>query len=188
LRSLSTSCSAAFLTNALKLSRAFDALVLVVHHKGWSKQKRPRGFSGLHNNADGQIGCVRQRGELITTLEVEKMKDGPEGEVFTVSLRKITVGFYPDGKEVTTLVVDSIKEGVGHVASRDEEHDPDTNLKLLRAMIDKPVATQREWALAVGVKSHSVVSRRLLALKRDKLVREKLGKWTVTTAGRAAAA
>jgi hypothetical protein len=69
-------------------------------------------------------------------------------------------------------------------ADEREEAEHDTSRRLLQAMVDSPAASQRAWAATIG-KSVSIVSRRLQILKREKLVKETLGKWAVTPAGKA---
>jgi len=68
-----------------------------------------------------------------------------------------------------------------------EKAEHDVSRKLLRVMIERPDAGQRAWAADIRAKSHSTVNRRLHLLKRDKLVKETLGKWAVTPEGRRAA-
>jgi phage gp46-like protein len=68
-----------------------------------------------------------------------------------------------------------------------EKAEHDVSRKLLRVMIDRPDAGQRAWAAEIGAKSHSTVNRRLHALRREKLVKETLGRWAVTPEGRRAA-
>ena len=60
----------------------------------------------------------------------------------------------------------------------------ETSRKLLLAMLDKPDATQSEWARATGVGKTSVCNW-LKKLKADKLVDGTLG-WTVTSRGQKA--
>jgi hypothetical protein len=52
--------------------------------------------------------------------------------------------------------------------------------------MEEPGASQSALAAATGCKSKGTIQRRLQKLKRDKLVKEALGKWTVTPAGREA--
>jgi hypothetical protein len=67
-----------------------------------------------------------------------------------------------------------------------QTQDNDDGLKLLRVMLENPGGTIRDWSTAIG-RSVSTVHGKLLALKREKLVEDILGKWTLTPKGRKAA-
>lgn len=72
--------------------------VLAVAHTGKSDDDT-RGFSGIEDDADFVHSVKRDGTRLVTTLQVEKMKDGPDGHKFDLSLMRVTTG------EETSLVV-----------------------------------------------------------------------------------
>ena len=59
-------------------------------------------------------------------------------------------------------------------------------MTLLRALVAEPGASLSALAAAIGCKSKATVHRRLQKLKRDKLVKDALGKWSVTAEGKKA--
>jgi hypothetical protein len=61
-----------------------------------------------------------------------------------------------------------------------------TQLALLKALIENAKGTQRDWAMEIG-KSVSTVAKTLKKLEKEKLVRNILDKWKVTPAGQKAA-
>ncbi len=77
--------------------------VIVVHHCGHDAT-RPRGHTALLGAVDCQIAVKRSADGLITT-EVERMKDGPEGERTTSRLQVVDVGTDSDGEPITSCVV-----------------------------------------------------------------------------------
>jgi RecA-family ATPase len=72
--------------------------VLAVAHTGKTDDDT-RGFSGIEDDADFVHSVKRDGVTLRTTLAVEKMKDGPDGHKFELSLLKVATG------EETSLVV-----------------------------------------------------------------------------------
>jgi hypothetical protein len=62
--------------------------------------------------------------------------------------------------------------------------DGNLQLALLRAMIENPDGTQREWAMRIGKNNVSAIARLLQKLSKGKYVIESLGKWKATKKGR----
>jgi hypothetical protein len=92
----------AYIRAADAVREAFGCVVIIVHHCGYN-EKRPRGHSSLTDAADAQIAITRD-GDTITA-EVEKMKDGPEGETIISELLLVRIGTDPDGDPITSRVV-----------------------------------------------------------------------------------
>jgi hypothetical protein len=81
----------------------FDCLVIIVHHCGWD-ESHPRGFSGLPAAVDAQIKVTRE--EAIMRIEVEYMRDGPEGQVLGGVRKIIDVGTDAGGRLLSSLVIE----------------------------------------------------------------------------------
>ena len=103
---------AQFLLNAEALAQHFDCFVLAVHHTGWNDdaKDRPRGWSGLPAALDMQILCERRQGEMSATLTIQKLKDEPSGLRLNVQMMRVVLGVSKTGREVSTLIVDTIEE------------------------------------------------------------------------------
>ncbi|MGV0906260.1 AAA family ATPase [Mycobacterium novum] len=65
--------------------------VLAVAHTGKADDDT-RGFSGIEDDADFVHSVKRDGTMLRTTLAVEKMKDGPDGDTFELFLLKVVTG------------------------------------------------------------------------------------------------
>ena len=102
----------AFVRNAQALSSRFGCFVLAVHHIGHHAETRLRGHSSLPAAADLIIRAERLPDAPGATLTVEKSKDGPTDISLTANMRRVELGRDDDGDEISTLVVDSIVEGV----------------------------------------------------------------------------
>lgn len=194
-----------FIQNAQVLSSAFGALVLAIHHKGWSKEDRPRGNSSLYAAADAQIFCQRLPDGYSASMTLQKMKDGPNNVRLTAYLESVPLYVDEDGDEVTTLVVERIEDGVAPRAERLAKRKPatlpaaaKTALDALNATIkahgaepepcpDIPARTKvvpldkwRERAYSAGISESDTDDSKRKAFKRayDKLVEtEKICVW-----------
>ncbi len=94
---------AAYINAADAVREAFNCAVIVVHHCGIDTS-RPRGHTSLTGAVDAQLAVKRDAAENVI-LEVEWMKDGPEGEVVISRLEPIEVGTDEDGHPITSCVV-----------------------------------------------------------------------------------
>jgi hypothetical protein len=84
------------------IREAFDCVVIIVHHCGIDKS-RPRGHTSLGGAVDAQLAC-RRAGDTVS-VEVEWMKDGPEGESITSRLEVVQVDIDADGDPITSCVL-----------------------------------------------------------------------------------
>src|SRR5262245_8461987 len=94
---------AAYIGAADAVREAFNCAVIVVHHCGIDTS-RPRGHTSLTGAVDAQLAVKRDATDNIT-LEVEWMKDGPEGHVLVSRLERVAVGTDDDGHPITSCVV-----------------------------------------------------------------------------------
>lgn len=99
-----------YIANAQALANKFAALVVIVHHVGLTDEQRMRGHSSLHGAIDAQLLCERTKGALSSTMTLQKLKDDASERVFDLSLGRVVVGHDSDGDEVSTLVIEAIRE------------------------------------------------------------------------------
>jgi DNA-binding MarR family transcriptional regulator len=71
-------------------------------------------------------------------------------------------------------------------AEKRQQNDTDADRKLLKAVIDNPSATIRDYATATGL-SRSAIDRRLKRLEKERLVEHVLDQWMITPKGQKAA-
>jgi AAA domain-containing protein len=145
----------------------------------------PYGSGAILNEVDGNLSLSKVDGGLVRLHWHGKLR----GLEFAPLPFRIETACSPDvldvkGREVALPVM---LPSTDQSAEDREKAEHDVSRKLLRVMIDRPDAGQRAWAAEIGAKSHSTVNRRLHALKREKLVKETLGRWAVTPEGRRAA-
>jgi AAA domain len=87
---------------ASAIREAFKCLVVIVHHCGWD-ETRPRGHSSLSAAIEGQLAVTRQ--ETHITVQIEFLRDGPEGSEIHSAIKIVEVGEDANGKPLTSLVV-----------------------------------------------------------------------------------
>jgi AAA domain len=102
---------AQLVTNGTALANYFSCLVALVHHVPLADDERLRGGTSLIGGLDVSIFSRRAKGTFVATLEVKKMKDGDDEQAFTVNLARIVLGHTKKGREVSTLVVESVEPG-----------------------------------------------------------------------------
>jgi hypothetical protein len=81
---------AAYIRAAEVIRDAFDCLVIIVHHCGWD-ESRPRGHSSLPGVVDVQLRVERHENSLV--VEVELMRDGPEGTRVNLEAQEVVGGW-----------------------------------------------------------------------------------------------
>jgi KaiC/GvpD/RAD55 family RecA-like ATPase len=94
---------AAYIRAADAVRDAFTCSVIVIHHSGHDTA-RPRGHSSISGAVDAQLSVKRNTADNIV-VEVEFMRDGPEGERVVSRLEQIQVGTDADGDPITSCVV-----------------------------------------------------------------------------------
>jgi hypothetical protein len=81
---------------------AFGAVVIIIHHCGLD-ETRPRGHTSLPGAVDAQLAVTRE-GDCVR-VEVEHMRDGPEGTVVCGRAKVVDVGVDANGQVLTSLVI-----------------------------------------------------------------------------------
>ena len=103
---------------------------------------------------------------------------GPEFEPRFFRIEKLSCPDIVDkqGRQILLPVMRPCTEA--DAADR-EAQDGNSQLALLRAMVEDPAGSQRDWAIKIG-KGKSGVNFLLKKLAKAKFVTESLGKWKVT--------
>jgi len=97
------------------IRNATGAAVLLVHHTGKDEARGSRGSSVLPAAVDANLSVTKK--EKISTVELEKSRDGETGPVCSFGLKVINLGEDGDGDPITSCVV-LIDEGVGKAPRR----------------------------------------------------------------------
>lgn len=94
----------AYIQAADALREAFKCAVAIVHHCGIDTT-RPRGHTSLAGAVDAQLAVKRDNRTGFFTVTVERMKDGPEGDILANELLVTDAGIDVDGDTITSCVV-----------------------------------------------------------------------------------
>jgi hypothetical protein len=172
----------AYFNAADNLRQKFSCAVLIVHHCGHDGQK-PRGHSSLIGNADN-IFSVTRTGN-IRTVEVEKNKDGPQGDRLSFELSEVELGEDDDGDPLTSCVVTPVD---APTTPAQNQRLTETQQALLTILQEAGPAglTTDEWnkeAREVGVGAHrQALYTNRMKLKNKQLVHQSQdGKWHITS-------
>lgn len=97
-----------FIKNADRLARELNALVIVVHHTGKSKEGGMRGSSAFFAAADTVLKI--KNSNTYRWAELEKQRDGSDKQGFSFNLESIEIGKDQDGRVVTSCVLNKISD------------------------------------------------------------------------------
>jgi energy-coupling factor transporter ATP-binding protein EcfA2 len=141
----------------------------------------PYGSGAILNEADGNLTLWKSAAGPIALHHQGKLR----GIEFDPVMFRIEITGSPDvlDKHGRQVLLPVMVPTTTDDAEKRQQEDINIDAALLRAMIAKPEASQSEWAGMIG-RNKSRVSRRLPALKVQKLVDEVLGRWAVTKKGR----
>jgi hypothetical protein len=107
----------ALVVNATALAAHFQSLIVLVHHTPVSDDDRLRGKGSLLGGLDVSILSKREKGSFVATLTIMKMRDQDETPSFTVTLARVVLGHTKKGREVSTLVIETV-EAAGAAAKK----------------------------------------------------------------------
>jgi AAA domain len=105
--------------NCTAIFNHFQCLVILIHHTPVSDDERLRGKGSLGAGLDVSIIIKREKGSMVAALIVKKMRDEDDEQAFTVHLVRVVLGKTKKGREVSTLVVDSVEPGASEPAKQD---------------------------------------------------------------------
>jgi hypothetical protein len=98
---------AAYLRAAVAVNRAFNCLVIVVHHCGYN-ETRARGHSSLYGNTDAVIAVSRDAADNVVA-RVEISKDDESGAEVVSRLDVIKIGTDDNGDPIRSCVVEPVE-------------------------------------------------------------------------------
>jgi AAA domain len=99
-----------FILRCGEIERHYGCAVIVVHHMGKDASKGARGSNALNGAADVTIAV--EKGEFFSTVRVDEMKDGPEGQEWRFRLVPYQLDEVVDEApaDPTTCVVELLSE------------------------------------------------------------------------------
>src|ERR1700730_11151713 len=119
--------------NATAIAVHFQCLVVLVHHTPVSDDERLRGKGSLGGGLDASIIIKREKGSMVAALIVKKMRDEDDGQAFTVNLARVVLGKTKKGREVSTLVVETVDPGAAECDKAGKKL-PDSAINALSAL------------------------------------------------------
>jgi hypothetical protein len=169
----------AYLSAAEAIEEAFGCVVIIVHHCGVDGT-RPRGHTSLTGNTETQLAVKRDAAKNVV-VEIEYMKDGPEGDRFTSRLETVDIGVDEDGDPMYSCVVVEAS-----AAAADTSGDSLTpNQKTMFAILydaGSQGLTVEEWNKAardagIGTKRKADLHDLRTALHAKRLIYENNSRW-----------
>ena len=106
-----------YIAAAEAIQAAFGCVVVIVHHHGID-DSRPRGHTSLRGAVDTLLKVTRDEKNNIV-VEIEEMRDGPEGALLASRLVVVGVGEDNAGRPLTSAVVEP-----NEAALRSDGHQP----------------------------------------------------------------
>ena len=94
---------------------------------------RLRGKSSLLGGLDVAIISKREKGSFVAVMTTKKMRDEDETQSFTVNLARVVLGYTRKGREVSTLVVETVELGSTE-AGKLSKKLPDSAINALNAL------------------------------------------------------
>jgi AAA domain-containing protein len=95
-----------FVANCDALATAFGCHVPAVHHSPRSDDGRTSGTNSLEGALDCGWSVGRDNGTSRATVTLARMKDGEEGDTWSVELRPLDIGTDRTGRPITTCYVE----------------------------------------------------------------------------------
>jgi hypothetical protein len=139
-----------YIKAAEAIRNAFGCVVIIVHHCGLD-ETRPRGHTSLPGAVDAQLAVTRD-GDFVT-MEVEHMRDGPEGTIVTGMAKVIEVGVDGNGKVMTSLVI--VPTDSPTVGARKKAEWP-PSLRVFRdALAEAILSFPEDYQIEGGLKVHA---------------------------------
>jgi phenylpyruvate tautomerase PptA (4-oxalocrotonate tautomerase family) len=172
-----------YIAAAEAIQAAFGCVVIIVHHHGID-ETRPRGHTSLRGAVDALIKVVRDENNTIV-VEIEEMRDGPEGTQLMSRLVVVDVGEDNAGRPLTSAVVEAVDPG----SRSDPRKMPKLtgNQKTMFSILDAAAAglTTDEWndqarEAGLGVKRRADLHDLRNSLKARGLVCQNGNRWFVS--------
>lgn len=110
--------------NCEALARAFNCLVILVHHSPRSDDNRGSGSNALDAAADLMIGVTRDEATGRARATVVRYKDGEEGDTWEFELRRAEIGTDRQGNPIVSCYVDVTVEPERRTAPKPAKDKP----------------------------------------------------------------
>lgn len=178
-----------FIAEVDRLSEQTGALVLLVHHSGFTNRERGRGSSAMIGALDVAIEAFRGEGSNIVNLETKKAKDWDAPPIVSGTLVGIECGTDDQGEPVTAVCFSTapvVPEDVFEQAPQDEatmawlrsylRHNeavplPRRALAAQHGVTEKAVRVAIEWMVSAGLVTKSGTTRNTTYTLTDEGVR-----------------
>jgi AAA domain len=141
----------------------------------------PYGGGAIMNEIDGNL-TLWKNGQI--KLGHNRVR-GPEFEPRYFRIEKLSCPDIVDNKG-RQILLPVMRPSTEMAAEERTAQEGNSQMALLKAMIEDPKGTQRDWAMKIGKRASSV-GFFLKRLEKERLVRKVLDKWKVTPTGQKAA-
>jgi hypothetical protein len=172
-----------YIAAAEAIQAAFCCAVIIVHHHGID-ETRPRGHTSLRGAVDALIKVVRDDQNIII-VEIEDMRDGPEGTQLLSKLVVVDVGADNAGRPLTSAVIEPLDPNNYRSDGR-KMPKLSANQRTMFSILDAAPAglTTDEWneqarGAGLGTKRRADLHDLRVGLKTRGLVCENSGRWFV---------
>jgi hypothetical protein len=148
---------ALYIRAADAIREAFACVVIIVHHCGID-DTRPRGHTSLTGAVDAQLAVRRDAAENVI-VEIEWMKDGPEGDIIASWLERIEIGTDADGDPMSSCVIAPIEGDLPQTATIRRKLSDRQKLALealTEVTLRTGIAPNPDWQLPSGIKTVKV--------------------------------
>jgi len=135
---------AMLVTNATALFNHFKCLVTLIHHVPLADEERLRGKTDLIGALDLSLLSKREKGALVATLTIKKLKDEDQEQSFTVHLVRAVLGTSKSGREVSTLVVESVEESSNSIAAPSKPKSIPASMRLLISVVQQAITESED--------------------------------------------
>jgi AAA domain-containing protein len=145
---------ALYIRAADAIREAFACVVIIVHHCGID-DTRPRGHTSLTGAVDAQLAVRRDATENVI-VEVEWMKDGPEGDVIASRLERVEIGIDADGDPLSSCVIVPVEGDLPRTAAPRRKLSDRQKLALealTEVTLRAGTHADPDWQLPVGIKT-----------------------------------
>jgi hypothetical protein len=134
-----------FVTRCSIIERHFGCLVVAVHHMGKNPAAGGRGSNALNGATD--VTLTVEKGDAYSTVCIDEMKDGPEGQQWRFRLASVDLGKTSDTptetmSETSTCIVELLSEPTHAKPAETKKARPPRGvtgdlLKVIRRAIDE---------------------------------------------------
>jgi hypothetical protein len=165
----------AFIKNVDAIRLATRAHVMIIHHTGKDAAKGARGHSSLRAATDTEIEIATDEAGGRKAL-VTKQRDYETGTEFPFALKSVWLGQDQDGDDVTSCVVEEIRQ-----EKPLEDGLPEIHIcRQILAMIDEAWQTKNPLSMAMQQKNAARFAPRAIAAKfklKPAIVQRLLNAW-----------